>query len=265
MNGGERGGVACFSVSERTGLTALDEYPRSISAGLKQTTPPLGIPNTASDIVFNPSSTALFVAIKGNGFAVLPPAPGYIYVWPVLEDGKVSCEPASVTALDTVPMPFSAQFVGTDDSRLFVTDPTMGAAVLAVSAAPSFQVTVEQRIVISYNLASCWSANQPILGTIYVIDSLRPNITIVDVQSNAILGAMDFKTPVPAGYDYSAMLNPAYGGFDARIDRSYLYVLAGTPGVVVMDTLRNSEVQNIDLSELGSRQGWQGMAVYPRN
>ncbi len=47
-------------------------------AGLNQASPPVGPPSTVSDIVFNPSSTALFVTVKGDGTN-----PGSVYAYPV--------------------------------------------------------------------------------------------------------------------------------------------------------------------------------------
>jgi len=56
---------------------------------------------------------------------------------------------------------------------------------------------------------------------------------------------------------------------DAALDRQYLYVLKGAPFVSVVDNSGlwhgglPKEVQSFDLSGLGSRQGFQGLAVYP--
>lgn len=264
LNGGKRGGVTCFSVDSHTGLTALDTSPRSISGGLNQTTPPLGIPNTASEIVFNPSSTALFAILKGNALPGLPFAPGHIYVWSVIH-GEVCYEPVSIAVMETVPIPFSAIFVGTDDSRIFLSDLSFGAAVVKVSPAPSFLLTVEKRIVIPYNLGSCWITYQPLLGSVYVMDALRPNITVLDASKEIISATIDFESTAPPGLNFTAALNPTYGSFDARVDRTHLYALLGTPDMLVIDTLTNTQVQKLDLSEVGSRQGWAGMAIYPKH
>ncbi len=59
VNGGAITGIACFSVDDRKGLTALghyDSFPQTENAD--PTAPPPGPLILASDIVFNLSSTA---------------------------------------------------------------------------------------------------------------------------------------------------------------------------------------------------------------
>ena len=73
--GGAVAGVTCFSVDLEKGLRALGGL-RAIA--LNQTTPPVGPAGTVSDIVFNPSQTALIAVVKGNGMDT-----GFIYAYPV--------------------------------------------------------------------------------------------------------------------------------------------------------------------------------------
>lgn len=211
-----------------------------------QTTPPVGPPGTASDLVFNPSQTALIATVKGNGVD-----PGYIYAYPVNYDGSVSTTPI-VSRPSELLIDFSVSFI--DDSNAVITDPVYGATLVDVSW--DFKFTVQTKIVVAGEGAICWSVYSPRFNTVYLIDAGSTNITLVDPQSGAKKGTV--------------VLDAANkGGFDSQIDREYLYVLRGTTTVSVLsnDGLNHGvlpkEVQTLDLSAFGPRQGWQGMAIYP--
>lgn len=61
----------------------------------------------------------------------------------------------------------------------------------------------------------------------------------------------------------------AAGSFDSAVQREFLYTLKGSSSIVVADLkgLNNGGVgkvvQSFDLSALGARPTWIGMAVYP--
>ena len=42
-----------------------------------------------------------------------------------------------------------------------------------------------------------------------------------------------------------------------------MYSLVGSDGIVVIDLAQRKTVQYFDLSSIGSRQGYMGMAVWP--
>lgn len=52
-------------------------------------------------------------------------------------------------------------------------------------------------------------------------------------------------------------------GFDSAIQSQFMYTLEMTPGIAVFDLEKSEQIQYLDLTTLGSRQGWTGMAVYP--
>lgn len=242
LNGGAKAGVSCFSTDHAKGLTPLGRL-RSIL--LNQSTPPVGPPNTVSDLVFNPSQTALIATVKGDGTD-----PGYIYAYPVY-GGSISTTP-TVSRPSQLLIDFSLSFI--DDSKAVITDPSYGASLVDISW--DFKFTVQTKIVIPGEGAICWSVYSPRFNTVYIIDAGTTNITLVDPQSGAKKGTV--------------VLDAAHNGaFDSQIDREFLYMLRGTPAVSVLsnDGLTHgvlpTEVQTLDLSALGSRQGWQGMAIYP--
>jgi hypothetical protein len=184
--------------------------------------------------------------VKGNG-----KDPGYIYAYPVSQDGSI-CFTPTISRPSELLIDFSVSFI--DDSHAIITDPAYGAALVDVSW--DFQFSVQTKIVIPGEAATCWSVYAPRFDTVFVIDAGSPNITLVDPWSGAKKGT--------AAMDAANM-----GGFDSQIDREYLYVLRGTPAISVMytDGLNHGvvakEVQTFDLSAFGPRMGFQGMAIYP--
>lgn len=254
--GSPKPGIACFSVPEDSSGGELVPTGNFIPLLINQTTsPPVGPPDTASDIVFNPSSTALFVTVKGDGSS-----PGYIYAFPI-KDGKVYPSPVVSRPPDLL-LDFSLSFLG-DDSHALITDPSYGAALVRFT--PDLRATVATKIAITGQKASCWSVYDAHLGVVFVLDGGSPNVTAVDAETGAVRFVMDARTTAAA----------AGGLLDGTLAGGYLYVLrAGVAGVSVFDVreegCENGKkngavkgfVQDVDLSALGSSQGWQGMAAH---
>jgi hypothetical protein len=147
---------------------------------------------------------------------------------------------------------FSVSFLGTD-SRALITDPAYGASLVSISRDNKF--SVDKKVVITGEKATCWSVYSSRFNTVFIIDGGSPTVTLVDPFSGDIRGTIP--------------LNGPSGGLDTAADREYLYVLRGGAFVSVIDNrgLNNGktprETQTLDLSALGSRQGFMGMAVYP--
>lgn len=236
-------GVACYSVSKRRGLEALGGL-RPIA--LNQTTPPVGPPGTVSDLVFNPSSSALIATIKGS-----PTAPGSIYAYPVSRSCEVSTKPV-VSQPSSLLLDFSISFLGCD-SRAVITDPAYGASIVDISK--NLEFTVSKKVEIAGQKATCWSVYNPKSNAIYVFDGGVSNITTIDATTGAITGV------VPQS-------DAGKGSLDAALSNGYLYVLKGAPQVSVADTKESKdgkhgkEVQVLDLTSFGARQGWTGLAIY---
>ena len=250
VNGGAKAGVSCFQTDHAKGLTPIGKL-RPFPQGLHQSTPPMGPPLTTSDIEFNPSSTALFVTIKGDAMAI-PPKPGYIYVWPV-HAGAVSMKPV-ISSPPTHRMDFSIDFLGCDTSAL-ITDPAFGASIVSIDY-PSLKITEKHHIVVPSEKAACWGAYAPRFDSAYIIDSGHTNISVVDPASGATKGVIQFESK-------------AKGGYDTAIDRTWMYVLAGDSSVVVIDLAGSNhgkesvQKQHYSLEKEGVVGHWQGMAIYP--
>lgn len=241
INGGLVAGVTCFSVSHN-GLKPLGGL-RALT--VSDTTPPTGPPFTASDILFNPSCTALFVAVKGS-----PTTLGKMYAFPISSDGSVAMMPV-VSSPAGLLLDFSVSFLSSS-SKAVITDPAYGASLVSIS--PSFAVSVDKKITVAGQGAICWSQYSSRFNTVFLMDAAHPNITLVDPATGDIKGVAMQTGP---------------GCLDAILDRNYLYVLRSATMVSVLDNtgLNNGKmpmvVQDLDLSALGARRGWQGMAVYP--
>ncbi|PTB37282.1 hypothetical protein M441DRAFT_149413 [Trichoderma asperellum CBS 433.97] len=249
LNGGTRAGVACFSVDESRGLVALDSSLRSITQTINQTTPPGGPILTASDIMFNPSSTGLFVSTKGA-----PPSPagasptlGSIYAWPVVGN-KVSTT-ATISQPAGVILDFSLTFLGTDDS-LLLTDAAGVAYILSVSS--SLQVAVKNTVALPSNEGlACWGVYVQELSSAYVITASTTDITVVNPSTGFASGTITLPTS-------------DVGVFDSASDGTDLYSPTNIASVAVVDLAANTPkmIQNLDLGAIGARKGWQGMAIY---
>ncbi|KAI5926672.1 hypothetical protein F4810DRAFT_707210 [Camillea tinctor] len=249
LNSGNVGGVSSFRVngigSENPGLEPLgDLFPLPISQSDSPATGPL---NTAGDIAFNPSRSALFVLLKFDGVAQ---SPGAIFAFPVdkkartLVPAPVESRPAGLLA------PYSITFLGKDDTQAVLSDAGFGATFIKVSY-PSLEVTISNSVVISMTSAPCWTVYAEKLNIMFLLAGFDPAPVAVDVKKQ------DIKYTIPAPAE-------TLGGFDSVVYGDYLYVLQGSAGISVfqIDANGGKLVQNLNLTSLGSRQGWEGLAMY---
>ncbi|MCJ1284367.1 hypothetical protein MMC26_003698 [Xylographa opegraphella] len=250
INGGAMNGVSCFSTDHAKGLVSLDTSSRSLSPYLNQTTPPVGPPGTASDIFFNPASTALFAVVKGNP-GTTPPTPSTYLAWPVI-NGRVSCE-AVISQVPDVLVSFGGNFLS--DHILASVDASFGVALLEVS--PSFKLTEEVHTIVPNQKAICWSVYAPRFDAVYAPDTGTGIFTAINPRTGTIKSQFS--------YDVGMVGLP----FDFAVDRTSLYFLTGNASVAVFDLEGSNSgkvptvVQNLDISEGGSKKLFQGMATYP--
>lgn len=236
-NTGTNPGVQCFTVSRKNGLEPTGSLKPLPVQG--QTNPITGPPNTVSDILFNPSETALFVTIKGDGTT-----DGYVYAYKVV-DGTVS-EEAVVSRPVNLPVAFGMSFYS-DDTAVIVT-PAYGAAFVSITE--NLNVATEYNITIPGQVATCWSVASADTGSVYLLDAGVANITSLNTETKAI------KDTLP-GY------RMGMGNFDGIIAGSKLYVLQAAPAIATFDLEDPSYGPEVtDLSGLGVRASWIGMAAY---
>lgn len=84
VSSGSVNGLQCFSAT-LAGLSPLGPF---WSFGLNQTDPPVGPPDTPSDVIFSEDGSQLFVTVKGTAKATLP-FQGFIWSFAV-EDGNIT-------------------------------------------------------------------------------------------------------------------------------------------------------------------------------
>ncbi|KAL8872024.1 MAG: hypothetical protein Q9174_002274 [Haloplaca sp. 1 TL-2023] len=258
VNGGSPASVICFSASRRHGLIPLG--PVRELPGAQLSPPPPGGAGpfiAARDIVFNPSSSALFVTVPGNSSS-----PGLLYAFAVSKRGDVSRQPV-VSELPELEMLFSMNFLASD-RRAIVTSPGAGrpgSAILDIQY-PSLKARVEKVIAIPSQVGDCWVAySQDSSRYAYVIDAGQPAIGIVDPRTDGLQGVSGF------GNTTAVRL----GGVDARLDRKWMYLLTNDPMAPKINVfglerggakLRN--VQEFDVfGKVGNITSWQGLAIWP--
>jgi hypothetical protein len=213
-----------------------------VSPALNQTTPPLSIDQTASDIFFNPTSTALFAIIKGNSQTGLPPT---IFVWPIV-DGKVTTTPIT-SQPSTLTLPFGATFI--NNNQLWLADVAFGASQLTVGA--DFHIHETAHVKIPGERALCWVTFVPSLGNVYFTDGGKTEVTVLDAANGTNYTFFDF----PAS---------DVGGFDNVEYQKKLYLLTGIGTVDIFDltATKPTVLQSTDISG-GDTTAMEGLALWP--
>ncbi|RFU75751.1 3-carboxymuconate cyclase [Trichoderma arundinaceum] len=261
VNGGsDLAGVTCFSVHPDHGLTRLGPMRPIVQSGHPMTEPQTPPVILTGDIVFNPSSTALFISVAApNGGS------GSVVAYPVTH-GQVSYVPVNSTLKD-LDLILSLNFLESD-SRLFATNPhnnSPGASILQVS--PTFEATEAEIITIPNQVASCWVANAAKFNKLFVMDVAISNITIVDSRNGYVESQFTFDTP-------------AFGATDSIVDQRFLYTVTlpvnnnftyiASPKILVYDiipVLRKQnprQIQQFDIFDaVGHVPSLMGLAVYP--
>ncbi|KAI5918649.1 hypothetical protein F4810DRAFT_561712 [Camillea tinctor] len=245
-NSGTRSAVQCYTVTS----TGLRPVGTSMPLPLRnQTVPPLGPPNTVSDIAFNPEGTALFVSIKGaTGVAG---DPGYFYAYEVVggrgaDHGAAINPEARVSRPAELDINFSLTFLGNRD-RAFVSDPGFGGAFVEVGR--DMKARVSLSINVTGQAASCWSQYSERFGAVYVFDGGVADVTVLDAETMSVRPKLI--GPATAG-----------GKFDSVVANEYLYTLDAAASITAYSLAESRVVQTLDLSKFGNRQFFQGLAFY---
>lgn len=206
-----------------------------------------------ADIVFKPSSTALFVTIRSNGAL-----PGVIYVRPVTE-AHILTTPV-ISSFSDLSFVFSLNFLDSD-SRILATNRHLdspGAFFLDVS--PSLGITQEKSITIPDQMAACWVA--------YALRFRQPSSSTPCSPISRLSALKLVISKVFFHFETSE-----FGAFDTAVDRTWLITLTDAPTdpkIVVFDLTGLNEgklpqqVQSYDLfSSVGTFPDWMGLHIYP--
>ncbi|KAI7338453.1 hypothetical protein KC315_g1751 [Hortaea werneckii] len=243
LNGGSKPGVSCFHVDPWKGLVPQGSL-RTLGYDFNQTTPPTAPAGTVSQVIFDPDSKALFAILKG--YAGPPAIPGSVVAYKT-EHEMVSESPVR-TQIGDIINDFGSVFL--DESRLFMTDVSFGTAILDVDY-ETLTLHEENHIAIEGQKAICWSAFDPYLNTAYAPDAGQPVVYTVDATSGMLTGSI-------------AADNRTQGLFDTAIGgRGLMYSLAASNGLNVLDLKAQRNIQYFDLSSVGERMPFTGLALWP--
>ncbi|KAF3314493.1 hypothetical protein TWF173_004576 [Orbilia oligospora] len=209
LNSGASDGVACYSVSARTGLRPLDKSSRKLNIG--QSTPPVGPTGTVSDIFFTPDSESLVVIVKGN-----PPTgvAGFVAVYSV-QNGKISMTPVKSNPIGSVAL-FGSSMIS--NTEIIATDAGFGAMKLKLNP-KTHVVEAEVKTTIDGQAATCWTAYSPKTESVYVTDIKMNRIEEINACTGKVVSALDFT-------------NGNVGNIDDIVGGDFLYTLSPSDGKV---------------------------------
>ncbi|KAK6525847.1 hypothetical protein TWF281_010891 [Arthrobotrys megalospora] len=245
LNSGASDGVACYSVSARTGLKPLDKSARKFNIG--QSTPPVGPTGTVSDIFFTPDSKSLIVMVKGN-----PPTnvAGFVAVFPV-HNGKVSLTPVKSNPTGSVALFGSSMISNTD---IIATDAGFGTMKLKLNP-QTHAVVADVKTTIAGQAATCWTAFSAKTGSVYVTDIKMNRIEEVSASSGKVVSVLNFT-------------NGNMGNIDDAVGGDFLYTLSPSTKKVDIAVVGLACGQG-NMKELGTfsiangaNQFSQGLAIY---
>lgn len=261
---GARSGVSCSTFSPTTGLMiGLGDDRLNMDAlrpfDLGQSTPPVGPTNTVSQVFFSADESRLFTTVKGD------PASNKTGFFSVFAVEQNAASGSRLAMHDTRSSPSdTAVLFGSDiipgSSRVFVTDPSFGAALLDVDGA-SGMATLAARGAIAGQKATCWGTVSEATRTAFVADAGMNRMVEMSLDDASVISMVDL----------SSTEDRDPGLTDLKAAGNFVYALSpgnGTtaPAVTVLDVSGGKGagpkmVQHFELTGLGVGKNAQGMAV----
>ena len=250
---GTTGAVAGISCSQfgKHGLGKMDHLR---PFDLKQTTPPVGPTNTVSQAFFSVDESTLFTTVKGNPIVNNT---GFLSAFPVqqingaayLSTKDTRSSPAGTAVL------FGSAVIPNNPLSLFVTDPSFGAAVLALDSTNS--ATVKRAQPINGQVATCWATVSSATNSAFVTDVGMDRIIEMSLDDASVLGQIDLSAngdpgliDLKAAGDFVYALSPGNGSTQAAVT---VLDVSGGQG-------KMKQVQHFTLEGLAGKNA-QGMAV----
>jgi hypothetical protein len=249
---GAKAGISCASFDNAQGMGKMDAL-REFAIG--QTTPPTGPTNTVSQTFFSNDESTLFTTVKGD------PAvnnTGFLSAFPVEAkqgaSAKLSKKDMRSSPMGTAVL-FGSSVIPGNDSSLFVTDASFGAAILNVNNGQMASTAATQAI--DGQKATCWATVSDATKSAYVTDVGTNRVVEMSLEDASIIGQLDL----------SANGDP--GLVDLKSAGSFVYALAPGNGttpaaITVLDVSGGQgsmkQAQHFDLSGMATNTA-QGMAV----
>jgi hypothetical protein len=219
LNGGTRSGFRVFSWNPNGSIAP--QWDRSIPLNPPQSTPPMGPPDTVSQIMFSPDNHALLVAIKGTS----NDQPGAILIYPISNNGVAQRPTVNIPA--TGYLPFA--LLPINRNGLLVADASEGVITFTYNPTTGESTAVTSQSV-PITGAVCWSAYSPQTKHYYVIGAESGNVSEISINPRThhptLVNTYALGMKTSAADAQTATIN----GID------YLYV--NTPGTHSVSVLR---------------------------
>lgn len=240
---GTRSGVSCASYSAE-GIAAMDDL-RPFDLG--QSNPPSGPLNTVSQIFFSTDESILYTTVKGDP---TQNKTGFLAAFPVAADGMVEHEGVKTSPNGTVALFGTTQIPGS--TNLFVTDAGFGSVILDVDGAGA--ATLQDKIEIQGQKATCWSTISPATNTAFVTDVALNRLVEQSLTDASILAEIDL------------MANGDPGLTDLQAGGKFVYALSPGNGttqaaITVVDATTKQQVQHFGLQMSGVSKNAQSIAL----
>lgn len=244
-------GISCAPFSKR-GLGQMDKL-RPFDIG--QSTPPVGPTNTVSQTFFSEDGMRLYTTVKGDPMANKT---GFLSVFDVEKKGR---QQASVSTDEVRSSPngtavlFGSFPIPGDESSIFATDASFGAAILSIDQ--TGQATARRSQMIQGQAATCWSIVSRATNTAFVADAGRPVLVEMSLEDATIIKELDLSA------------NGDSGLFDMTSAGNFLYALSPgngstIPAITVLDVSGGAgsakQAQHFTLEGLATSSA-QGMAA----
>lgn len=221
LNGGTQSGFRVFSWNSNGSVSPIPGWDRRIPLNPPQSTPPMGPPNTVSQIMFSPDDRALLVAVKGTS----NDQPGAILIYPISSNGLAQRPTVNIPA--TGHLPFSLLPVNQDG--LLVTDAAEGVITFRYNSTTG-QSNAGDSQSVPITGAVCWSAYSPRTRNYYVIGADSGNVSEINVNPRTL-------HPTLVNTYELGMKSAAADAHIANVNGiDYLYV--NTPGTRSISVLR---------------------------
>ncbi|KAH9945452.1 uncharacterized protein BXZ73DRAFT_38765, partial [Epithele typhae] len=251
LNGGLVNGVNCYKIDKKLGPFAIVNGLRLLTDQIKQTTPPAGPANTASQVVFSEDGKQLIVSVKGTP----PNDPGFFAVWGVNGDGSLTADFQKVAPGKGGLLPFSMTVIP-GKNAILATDAGIGFDVLNLNLNDKSKNTANK---IGGQVATCWSTFSKATGNFYLTDIGTSTVTEVNVDKN-LKGSIVAQHPLGPG---SATIDLDIATVNGR---DFLYVLAAnTTSVDVLSIDSPGLVQRLNSLDIKGPTKAAGITINANN
>ncbi|KAK6210650.1 hypothetical protein LQW54_005999 [Pestalotiopsis sp. IQ-011] len=239
---GARSGVSCGPYSAE-GIGAMDDLR---PFGLGQSNPPLGPLNTVSQVFFNTDESILYSTVKGDPSQNKT---GFLAAFPVTDD-KVAQEGVKTSPNGTVALFGTTQIP--DSTSLFVTDAGFGSVILEVDGTGA--ATLQDKVNIQGQKATCWSTISPVTKTAFVADVAVNRLVEQSLADASVISEIDLS------------MNGDPGLIDLQAAGNFVYALSPGNGttqaaITVVDVTTKRQVQHFGLQMSGASKNTQGIAL----